>query len=213
MHLRLKGESLTIRRLGVEHQDAMVAFARGLPEQDLLFLERDITRTAEVDQWIAEVAHGNLVTMVAFRGDAILGYASFDRGSASWTRHVAELRLVVAKSARGLGIGRLLLELAFELALEQGVTKLVARMTPNQAGALNLFQRLGFEEEAVLREHARDAKGQTYDLHMFSYYTHKHQGKRCSACGAAILTALSLDGGRLCSYCYEHQYRELGGAG
>ena len=150
MHLRLKGETLTIRRFGDEQQDAMIAFARTLPEQDLLFLERDITRPAEVAQWVAEIAHGNLTTILACRDDAIVGYASFDRGGASWTRHVAELRIVVAKSARCLGIGRVLLELVFEMALQQGVTKLVARMTPSQAGARNLFEQLGFEEEAVL---------------------------------------------------------------
>ena len=213
MHLRLKGETLTIRRFGDEQQEAMIAFARTLPEQDLLFLERDITRPAEVAQWVAEIAHGNLTTILACRDEVIVGYASFDRGGASWTRHVAELRIVVAKSARFLGIGRVLLELVFEMALQQGVTKLVARMTPSQAGARNLFEQLGFEEEAVLTEHARDAKGQTHDLHMLSYHTSRHTGKRCSSCGEPILTALTLEGSRLCSHCHESQYRELGGAG
>lgn len=213
MHLRLKGETLTIRRFGDEQQEAMIEFARALPEQDLLFLERDITRPAEVAQWVAEIAHGNLVTILACRDEVIVGYASFDRGGAGWTRHVAELRVVVAKSARCLGIGRVLLELVFEMALHQGVTKLVARMTPNQVGARNLFEQLGFEEEAVLAEHARDAKGQTHDLHVLSYHTSRHTGKRCSSCGEPILTALTLEGSRLCSHCHEFQYRELGGDG
>ena len=210
---RLKGETIIFRRLSSEHAEQMVQFARTLPEDDLLFLERDITRRSEVDQWIGEIALGNLVTILACRGDAIIGYATYDRGSARWTRHVAELRVVVAESARGIGIGRLLLELVFEMALQQGTTKLIARMTPNQAGAQSLFRRLGFEEEAVLKDNAVDATGQTHDLLVLSYHTRLHKGKRCSSCGAAILTALTLEGTRMCSHCYEFQYRELGGDG
>ena len=90
----------------------------------------------------------------AWEDDVVVGYATFALGIVRWTRHVAELRVVVAQSARGIGIGRLLLELAFETVLNMGVTKVIARMTPDQADALRLFQRLGFAEEAVLRDHA-----------------------------------------------------------
>ncbi|MHB0957904.1 MAG: GNAT family N-acetyltransferase [Pirellulaceae bacterium] len=213
MSFRLKGETIVFSRLCAEHVEKMVHFAQALPEDDLLFLERDITRQAEVEQWIGEIALGNLVTILACRGETIAGYATFDRGSARWTHHVAELRVVVAESARGLGIGRLLLELVFEMALQQGTTKLIARMTPNQVRAQSLFQRLGFEQEAVLRDNARDTKGNTHDLLVLSYHTRQHTAKRCSSCGAPILTALTLEGTRMCSYCYEFQYRELGSDG
>ena len=62
---------------------------------------------------------GNLFTIVASEDEVVIGYATFDRGSVRWTRHVAELRVVVGPSARG-GIGRLLLELVFEIALAKG---------------------------------------------------------------------------------------------
>ena len=93
--------------------------------------------------------------------------------SARWMRHVAELRVVVAQSVRGIGVGRLLLELAFEMVLDMGVTKVIARMTPEQSGALKLFQRLGFAEEAVLRDHALDANGVTHDLQVLSFHTRR----------------------------------------
>jgi L-amino acid N-acyltransferase YncA len=150
---------------------------------------------------------------VASQDDAIVGYGSFERGHVRWTRHVAELRVVVAGAARGLGIGRLLLESVFELALEEGVMKVVARMTPDQTGAQTLFKRLGFEEEAVLRDHAMDANGLTHDLVVLSYRAQLDRQQRCSSCGAPVLTALSLEGAQLCSHCFESQYEELGGGG
>ena len=213
IRFRLKDRTIIFRRLSAAFSDAMVRFAQMLPEDDLLFLERDITRQPVVDRWIQEVATGSLVTIVALQDDAIVGYATFDRGNAHWTRHVAELRVVVAESARGLSIGRSLLELVFEMSLEEGATKLVARMTPDQLGAQNLFKRLGFEEEAILRDHALDANGLPHDLLVLSFHTRLHQEKCCGSCGVPVLAALSLDGVRLCSQCYESQYQELGGDG
>ncbi len=211
MQFTLQGQTIVVRPLAGEGRDAMIQFARDLPPDDLLFLERDITQQDVVDHWIHEVAAGNPLTIVAWRKDAIVGYATLDRGSARWTRHVVELRVVVAEAVRGIGVGRLLLELVFEKALELGTTKLVARMTPDQIGAQNLFQRLGFEEEAVLRDNALDANGLTHDLLVLCYHTRQHQENRCAGCGTPILTVLSLDGVALCSNCYELRYEELGG--
>ena len=118
MHFALKGRTVILRPLTTEDREPMVRFARSLPEDDLLFLQRDITQPTEVDRWIAEAAEVNLVTIVAWQDGDIVGYATYDRGSVRWTRHVAELRVVVAESARGIGVGRLLLELVFEMALD-----------------------------------------------------------------------------------------------
>lgn len=209
--LRLQGKELVFRPLSPAARDAMLQFARSLPEQDLLFLDRDIAQPPVVDQWIRSVSEGNLFTVVGWQGDDIVGYATAERGNVRWTRHVAELRVVVAESCRGIGLGRWLLELAFETALEDGATKLVARMTPDQTGALNLFQRLGFEQEAVLRDHALDANGLTHDLVMLSFHTRQHPDNRCGSCGVSVLAPLTMEGMRLCAHCYESRYEELGG--
>jgi L-amino acid N-acyltransferase YncA len=213
MRLRVKDHTVEFRPLRADECDAMVAFARTLPHDDLLFLQRDITQRAEVERWIREGADGNLVTVAAWHGNAVAGYATYDRGTVRWTRHVAELRVVVAPGARGSGVGRMLLELVFELALEAGVTKLVARMTPDQPGAAKLFQQLGFEQEAVLRRHAIGANGQIHDLLVLGFHVGPQAPQRCEACGLPVLSALALDRVRLCSHCYENRYQELGGGG
>jgi L-amino acid N-acyltransferase YncA len=206
----LAGRAITLRPLRPADQPLLIQFARTLPADDLLFLDRDITQEAEVDWWIQQ-APSSLFTIVASEGDTVAGYATFERGNVRWTRHVAELRLAVGPSARGIGLGRLLLELAFELALAEGVTKVVARMTPSQAAALSLFQRLGFEQEAVLRDHAMSANGATHDLLVLSFRARLHPQQVCSICGIPVLNALTLDGAAFCSQCHEMRYQELGG--
>ena len=204
------GKTLVFRPLSPDGRDAILDFARGLPREDLLFLDRDITQPAVVDAWVRYVSEGKVVTIVGWLDGAIVGYASTSRGIADWTRHVAELRVAVAEPYRGIGLGRWLLELAFEIALEAGATKLVARMTPDQAGALSLFQRLGFEQEATLREHAMDINGVTHDLVVLSFHTRYHPDNRCGNCGVSVLAPVVMEGLKLCSLCYELRYEELG---
>ena len=207
----IKGRHVKLRPLGQDHRDAMLAFAQALLPNDLLFLRRDITELACVDHWIRETDEGAVITIVACEGSHIVGYATFDRGRVRWSQHVAEIQVVVAESVRGLGVGRLLLEMAFELALAAGVRKVIARMTPNQTQAIRLFQELGFEHEATLHDHAIGVHGCMHDLLVYSYQAEQHEDHLCDGCTTAILAGLSLDGKTLCAICYHTEYQELGG--
>lgn len=213
MEIGLQQRTVTLRPIAFGDRDTLVAFARTLPQDDLLFLDRDITQESVVDRWLAEVAAGDLVTVAAWDDDTVIGYATYDRGNVRWTRHVAELRVAVAEAARRIRLGGLLLELVFEMAIADGVTKVIARMTPDQLGALRLFQRLGFHEEAVLKDHALDGTGALRDLLVLSFHTQQHPEQRCSECGTLVLSALALEGQSLCSHCFEFHYRELGTGG
>lgn len=57
---------------------------------------------------------------------------------------------------------------AGELAVESGVEKLVAHMTPDQIGAVTVFETMGFRPEALLRDHVRDVDGAKHDLVILS---------------------------------------------
>jgi L-amino acid N-acyltransferase YncA len=145
-------------------RDAILAFARALPQHDLLFLRRDITRPEEVDGWITAVERGELATVLAIRDDAVVGSSVVARSRLDWMRHVAELRVMVAGSMRGQGLGRLLTTEAFRIASDMGVEKMVAQMTTDQRTAIAVFQNLGFENEAILHDHVKDRDGKSYDL-------------------------------------------------
>lgn len=146
----------------------MLAFARSLPSHDLLFLRRDITDPAEVDAWMRDIATGEVSTILAVRDDEIAGYASVSRSPLSWMRHIAELRVLVGESMRGKGVGRVLTQEAFRVAVDMGVEKMIAQMTMDQQGAMSVFRRLGFQSEALLPGHVKDRDGKTYDLIVMS---------------------------------------------
>ena len=78
--------------------------------------------------------------------------------------HVAELRVAVARIVRCQGLGSALAGLLVEMAIDEGVDKLVVQVAEHQVAALQVFRKLGFQLEAVLRHHVRDVSGTRRDL-------------------------------------------------
>jgi polyhydroxyalkanoate synthase len=132
----LGGEMVTLRPMNGMDRAALLAFSRALPGHDLLFLPVDITRPAVIDAWVDAIERGAVTTLLADRDGVVQGYAAVDRGQLDWSPHVAELRVLVAGTMRGKGLGRLLTQEAFALALELGIEKMVAQMTVDQKGAI-----------------------------------------------------------------------------
>lgn len=164
------GARVTLRLMDAGDGDAVLAFARGLPEHDLLFLRRDITQPEQVEVWLERIAAGDTTSLLLTGEDgAIAGYATVDRNDLPWSRHVAELRVLVAPGLRGRGIGRLLTEEAFRIALGMGVDKVIGQMTVDQRQAIAVFRSLGFQPEALLRDHVKDRDGGKHDLVILSH--------------------------------------------
>jgi GNAT superfamily N-acetyltransferase len=166
--VQLGGTAIELRFMRVGDEAAVLAFARELPPHDLLFLPRDITVPKVLDAWVHEIERGAMTSLLAFDGAAVAGCATIVRDPLSWSPHVGELRVVVARGARGKGLGRRLTMDAGELAIETGIEKLVAHMTADQVGAVTVFETMGYRAEALLRDHVKDTTGVKHDLVILS---------------------------------------------
>ncbi len=173
-------KDVTLRLMTATDKAGILAFARALPEHDLLFLRRDITEESAVDGWVQEMKSGEIVTILAEYQGAIVGYATIHRSLLRWTAHVAELRVMVAESMRGGGLGRVLTQEAFANALAGGIEKMVAQMTLDQKGAIATFEGLGFRPEALLRDQVKDRQGNKHDLLVLSHEVAKFEAQRAA---------------------------------
>jgi L-amino acid N-acyltransferase YncA len=163
------GHSVQVRLMTAADRDAVLSFARGLPQADLMFLRVDLTDPDVVDEWIRNVESGLSTSLLAFDADGLVGYATVHRTRAPWTRGVGELRVNVAPAYRARGLGRSLTSQIFDLARGLGLRKLMANMTTDQPGAQAAFRRLGFVPEALLTDYVEDRNGTPRDLVMMSY--------------------------------------------
>jgi L-amino acid N-acyltransferase YncA len=150
-------------------RDALLAFARSLPNDDLIFLRTDITEPKTVDAWMSYIKSGRTISVVAEADGKLAGYASIHLNDALWTRHVGELRVLVGREQRGIGLGKRLTNEAFSIAKDLGLKKITAQMPTEQRGARQVFERLGFRPEALLADHVMSRDGQTHDLLIMSY--------------------------------------------
>ena len=161
--------SHAIRRFRPQDAEAMIAFARGLPEHDLLFLSRDVREPRVVAAWLKAIEEGAIDSLIAEDGGQIVATAALVRDPLSWSAHVGEVRLLVAPGRRGAGLGSDLLQGIFMIAKDRGLSKLLARMTVDQVGSIALFEGVGFRAEAMLKDQVRGADGRSHDVAILSY--------------------------------------------
>lgn len=153
-------------------------FAARVPAHDLLFLDRDIRQRRVLEAWLAGVDAGEIISSVAVAGDEVVATIAALSDHLSWSHHVWDIRLLVAPDHRNRGLGRHLLDEVIEAACERGALKLTARMTPDQKGAITLFEECGFRAEALLRDHVRDSDGRLHDLALLALDPEREQARR-----------------------------------
>ena len=172
------GTDVQIDLLRAGDEAELLAFAQSLPEHDLLFMSRDIAQPPVLKAWIREsVELGRMPSLLARAGGKVIGCSALMHDSHSWSPHVGELRAVVGAGARGLGLGRHLIQESFVQALAIGLEKLVAQMTTDQRGAIALFESMGFRPEALLAQHVRDRSGRKHDIVVLSHDVAAVQGR------------------------------------
>src|SRR5712671_792459 len=155
---------IEFRMMGPPDEAAVLDFAQKLPTHDLLFLPRNISQPKVLSAWVKEIERGAITSLLALRDGKVVGCGTLVRDPHSWSPHVGEIRNVVSTDVRGLGVGRVLSQETFALALEAGLEKLVVQMTVDQAGAIAIFEGMGFKAEALLRDHVQDKAGKKHDI-------------------------------------------------
>jgi L-amino acid N-acyltransferase YncA len=158
--------NVDVRRITADDAGALAGFFAAIPEGDRTFFKEDVTDPAVIARWLADDRRHRVV---AFVEGTIVGYAAVLKGVA-WSSHVGEIRIVIAPSHRGRGIGRLLAQRAVVEARDLGVEKLVVELPAGNERLIAMFIGLGFEQEGRLRAQVRTSTGHTGDLVVLSHF-------------------------------------------
>lgn len=157
---------MEIRPLTPDLAAAVEDFFASIPESDHNAFAEDITAEGAVQAWLADI-RGRRSVAVDDEG-RVLGYVAL-LPQVGWSSHVGSLRVVVDPAARGQGVGRLLARSGLLTALELGLGKVVVEVVADAVPAIGMFQAIGFEPEALLRDHVRDRTGGLRDLVVLSH--------------------------------------------
>ncbi|MEE8079558.1 MAG: GNAT family N-acetyltransferase [Pseudomonadales bacterium] len=175
--VNIKDGEVVLELMTAASEAAVLAFAQSLPTHDLLFLRRDITQPRVLAAWVAQLEAGEIVSLLASSADEILGCTAVVRDEHSWSPHLGELRVLVGPAGRDRGLGRVLIQESFLIALGLGLEKLTAQMTADQTSAIAVFEEMGFQAEALLRDHVRDQSGEKHDIVILSHDVERFQSQ------------------------------------
>lgn len=162
------GVELTLRPMVREDEANLLGFFRRLPPEDRLFLKDDVTNPDVIQSWAENVDYNRVIPILALVEDRVVGDATLHRSRFGWSTHVGEIRLVTDLEYRRQRLGRILAREIFFLALVLKLDKVVAEMMEDQQGAVRVFTALGFEKEALLKNHVRDLNGVHHNLVIMS---------------------------------------------
>jgi L-amino acid N-acyltransferase YncA len=155
---------MEIRRLETGDEVALTRFLARIPEGDRTFFKEDVLDADVVAAW---VQRGEARSLAVDAGE-ILGTVTVVPLQ-DWSRHVGEVRVIVDPAHRRRGIGRALARHAVVEALDLGLEKMVVEVIADQDATIAMFRSLGFEPEALLKDHVRDDEGQLHDLMLLAH--------------------------------------------
>lgn len=162
------GKRIRIRLFVEGDREGLKKFFQGLSEQDRMFLKEDFSCDEALDELVHGIRSGSVQPLLAEVDREIIGYALLHRYRFSWLRHIGEIRIAVTKAYRKKGLGTHLAKEVFYMALKEGLQKIIAEMMVDQVDAIRVFEKLGFQKEAVLKDHVIDLKNRSRDLLIMS---------------------------------------------
>ena len=162
------GQKVAMRLMTPADETALFEFFRALPEEDRLFLKEDVTDPNVIHRWAKNIDYNRAIPLIAICNDRIVADALLLMDIHGWSRHVGEFRLVVSPDYRGLGLGFILSKELFQLAISLNIEKVIAQTIEDHAAVIQILKAIGFDREAVLRDHVKDLHGKTHNLLIMS---------------------------------------------
>ena len=159
------GRTITLRLLRTDDEERLIEFFAGLPRGSTQFLKHDVRDAEVVRHFVTNLNPDSTLPIVAMSADGkIVADATLHMVQRGWRRHIGEVRGVVAEGWRHQGLATALVRELVEQASARGLKKIKAEILDSQTGAFKVFKRMGFTEEARLKQHALDLDGQLHDI-------------------------------------------------
>jgi RimJ/RimL family protein N-acetyltransferase len=156
----------TITTLAPDRAPALRQFFDDLADEDITSVKEDVRDPESVTLAVLDT---RTTRWVAVDDGEVAAYASLQPG-VGLSAHVGELRLVVSKRHRRQGLGRAMARTVLLAALNDGLSKVVVEVPADEESTAEVFRRLGFEGEALLRDHVRARNGQLSDLLLLAHF-------------------------------------------
>ncbi len=161
----VNGEMVHFRLLTPADVELLREFFFSIPETEAANLRHDIRNPETADRWIQKLDYRKVFPLLALDEEAqrVIAVASLHFLEGVY-RHIAEMRIVVGKAYRQLGLGSALIKELIEVANRLGLHFLKAEVPMENQLAIRAFRQLGFEVKCTLERYYMTRLGETRDI-------------------------------------------------
>jgi len=159
------GTGVTLRPLKPEDEEALVDMFKGFSEDELWFMNHDLSDPAVIHTWIKHLDLSRVISIVALLEGRNIANAALMMKKFGAKSHIGKLRISVAPAFREKRLGTWMLLDLSNLAMAIGLQMLVMRLVSDRdAPAIKGVKKLGFVEEALLKDYVLDREENPHDI-------------------------------------------------
>ena len=159
------GTGVTLRPLKDGDENALFEMFRRLSVDDLWFLNHDVSDPGLIADWINNLDTNRVISIVALLEGRIVGNAVLMMKRHGAKSHIGKVRISVDPGFRDRRLGTWMLLDLVNLSMAMGLQMLVMRLVQDRdASLINGVRKLGFIEEAVLKNYLMGGEGQAHNL-------------------------------------------------
>jgi RimJ/RimL family protein N-acetyltransferase len=163
------GRQIVIRQPRIDKDlDRLVAFLSGLPDDIRNYMRYDVHDRDICAARLGQLDGRNHWRLIAELDGKVVADGTLDREPFGWTRHVADLRVIVDPGHNHMGISTILCNALIALGSQAGIEKLYTSAVAEQTSIINVLKRVGFVLEVTRKQYAKGQDGRLHDLLVFS---------------------------------------------
>jgi RimJ/RimL family protein N-acetyltransferase len=143
------GTYVLLRPMLKEDEARLMEFYSAVTDDDLRYLRHNVREPAVIREWCGHLDYEKALPVLAFAKERVVGSASLHFYAGS-KRHIAEVRLFLARDYRKCGLGVKMVRALIELARKQGLGILMVEIITDETKMIKAFESLGFKTRAAL---------------------------------------------------------------
>jgi RimJ/RimL family protein N-acetyltransferase len=157
------GTYVLLRPMISDDEGRLKEFYSAVSDDDLRYFRHPVKDAVLIHDWSEHLDYSRVLPLLALVKERVVGSISlhFCEGP---KRHVAEIRLFLAKDFRRRGLGTKMLRTLIDLSRKHGLGMLIVEIVADDVNAVKAFEALGFKPQATLEEGFLFPDGESHDL-------------------------------------------------
>ncbi len=157
------GTYVLLRPMNGDDEHLLAEFYSAVSDEDMRYFRHYVKDPTIVHGWAEHLDYSKVLPILALVKDRVVGSGSLHFGDGP-KRHIAEVRLFLAKDFRKRGLGMKIIKALIDLARKHGLSILQAEVIAEQTKVVKAFESLGFKTHATLDDYFLFPDGDSRDV-------------------------------------------------